>query len=107
MVKFQGCVDSIGTQLDSEKNRGEIKRLRSVIKSKVTSAKSNLKESKKTSQNKIMMDRQTNQLESQISKFQSLLEKEKASVRAHPTAPAYAGKKGGPNCPPIPANLLH
>ena len=36
------------------------------------------------SQNKIMLDRQTTQLDSQITKFQGLLEKEKIAVKQHP-----------------------
>lgn len=91
LVKFQGCIESIGTQLDSKENRANIKRLRGVIKSKVTTTKTNLKETKKTSQNKIVLDRQTAQLESQITKFQTLLEKEKAEVKQHPV-PTNSGE---------------
>lgn len=92
LVKFQGCVESIGTQLDSHENRSDIKRLRSLIKNKVTSAKSDLKEGKKSHspQSKIMLDRQTAQLDSQITKFQGLLETEKSVVKQHPV-PSNSG----------------
>ena len=83
LVKFQGCVESVGTQLDNQENRADIKRLRSVIKSKVTKTKMSLKEDKKT-QDKIMVDRLTSQLDTQINRFQNLLEKEKAAVKKHP-----------------------
>lgn len=72
--------------MDSQENRADIKRLRGVIKGKVTTIKATLKASKKnvTSQNKIMLERQTAQLDSQITKFQGLLEKEKTAVKQHP-----------------------
>ena len=43
LVTFRGCIDSIGTQFDSHENRREIRRLRSELKKKVTSAEQNLK----------------------------------------------------------------
>ena len=42
LVQFRGCVDSIGTNFDNHDNRKELKRLRSQIKKKITSAEVNL-----------------------------------------------------------------
>ena len=89
LVKFRGCIDSIGTQFDDHENRKEIKRLRSVIKSKVTLSQKNLKSGRnaKDPQSKILHDRLTVQLDTQINTFQSLLDKEKKAVKQNP-APA-------------------
>lgn len=86
LSKLQEYIDCIGTPLDSRTNRAEIKRLRSVIKNKVTSTKAELKSGRKsqTPQQKILADRQASQLEGQISKFQRLLDKEKTAVKQHP-----------------------
>ena len=64
-----------------------MKRLRTVIKSKVSEAQATLKNCKKNKdpKNKIIVDRQFNQLETQIGTFQSLLEKEKSALKSNPT----------------------
>ena len=83
LVKFRGCIDSVGTQFDDSSNRREMKRLRSVIKAKVSDAQTQLKAGKKAKdpQSRIAFDRQSNQLETQIGTFQTLLDKEKSALR--------------------------
>ena len=44
MATFRECIQSIGTQFDSGKNRREIRRLRSVIKKKIEESEQKLKE---------------------------------------------------------------
>lgn len=85
LVKFQGCIESVGTQFDSHDNRSELKRLRSQIKSKVTATKTGLKDGKKSQnpQSKILIGRQTAQLDKQINRFQQLLDKEKVAVKQY------------------------
>jgi len=94
LVKFRGCIDSVGTQFDDSSNRREMKRLRSVIKSKVTEAQTTLKNCKKNKNpsNKILIDRQFNQLETQIGTFQSLLDNEKSALKATPTPAGHGGE---------------
>lgn len=94
LVNLQGCVQSIGTQFDSKENRAVIKRLRSVIKSKVTATKTSLKKSP-SPQNKILLDRQTAQLDSQITRFQDLLERERSVVKQHPAPPNAGSSDAG------------
>ena len=87
LAKLQECIDSIGTPLDNHTNRAEIKRLRNAVKTKVTNAKSGLRDKKKSHQSpqeKILANRQAAQLDGQISKFQRLLDKEKTAVKQHP-----------------------
>ena len=38
LADFRNCVDSIGTPLNTERNRSEVRRLRSVIKRKLGDA---------------------------------------------------------------------
>ena len=42
LVKFRGCVQSMGTALDNPDNQREVKRLRSVIKKKISDANTKL-----------------------------------------------------------------
>ena len=87
LVKFRRCIDSIGTQFnDDTDNRTEMKRLRTVIKSRVSEAQSQLKAGKKAKdpQNKILFDRQSKQLDTQIKTFQTLLGKEKTAMKQNP-----------------------
>ena len=86
MVAFRGCVQSIGTQFDDQHNRSELKRLRGIIKDKLTNAESEVKSLRKQGnpQNKIVVDRQTRQLESHMSAYSDLLEKEKSSTKQNP-----------------------
>ena len=85
LVKFKGCIDGIGTQFDDHENRKEMKRLRSVIKAKVTAVQGNLKAAKKSPESdKIVLDRQHTQLETGISRFQALLDEEKQALKDNP-----------------------
>lgn len=63
-----------------------MKRLRTVIKAKVVECQTQLKNGKKAKdpQSKIMFDRQSNQLDTQIATFQELLDKEKSVMKANP-----------------------
>ena len=83
----------MGTTLDDNDNRKEMKRLRSVIKSKVSEAQSQLKAGKKAKdpQNRILFDRQSKQLDTQIASFQSLLGKEKAAMKQNPAPSNQSG----------------
>ncbi len=88
-------MEGIGTQFDDHENRKQIKKMRSVIKSKVTSTQANLKSGKRSNpQSKIILDRQSAQLDKQINLFQSLLEKEKAMIKTQPQ-PSGGGGGGG------------
>lgn len=86
LVKFRTCIESMGTSLDDANNRKEMKNLRSIIKSRVSEAQSQLKAGKKAKepQNKILFDRQSKQLDTQIATFQSLLGKEKTAMKQNP-----------------------
>lgn len=45
-MSFRECIASIGTQLDGPENRKDLKRMRSVIKKKITEFEATLKEQK-------------------------------------------------------------
>ena len=44
LVDFKQCVDSVGTPLNNEENRKEVRRLRSVIKRRLGDAKTKVQE---------------------------------------------------------------
>lgn len=46
LISFRGCIESIGSQFDSHENRREIRRLRTELKKKITTAEGNLKKDK-------------------------------------------------------------
>lgn len=47
LAEFKTCVDSVGTPLNNDENRAEVKRLRSVIKRKLSNAKIKVQEQRK------------------------------------------------------------
>ncbi len=142
LISFRGCIDSIESQFDSHENRREIRRMRSELKKKITSAESNLKQQKskygrspvamvslsllisclnhflflslsflpfllppsllptlssfrppslpptrRSGPEKIQFERLSKQLDSHITTFENLLQKEKKAVQAHPNPP--------------------
>lgn len=48
LTKFRHCIESIGTQLDDEMNRQDMRKLRAAIREKATRMENDLKDRKQT-----------------------------------------------------------
>ena len=48
LTKFRHCIENIGTQLDDELNRQDMRKLRASIREKATRMENDLKERQKT-----------------------------------------------------------
>lgn len=85
LVTFRGCVDAVGTAHDSLENRDQLKELRTKILNQITQCEQKLAVQKKSRnpQSKIMFDRLSRQLNTQVDQFNDLMEREKVASRKH------------------------
>ena len=92
-MTFRGCVDAVGTAHDSVDNRDQLKELRTKILNKITQCEQKLAAQKKSGnpQSKIMFDRMSRQLNTQVDQFNDLMEREKMSSRKHSKSLLVAG----------------
>jgi hypothetical protein len=89
LTKFRHCIENIGTQLDDELNRQDMRKLRASIRQKATRMENDLKDRQKTKdqmtpQERIHLQQVIKQLDTQLTSYHELLERERTMTRRHP-----------------------
>lgn len=99
--RLEECVHSIGTSLDSTKNRNELNRMKDVIMRNVQTAEEDIKDmrQKAIGPQKVKVEQYQKKLVSQVTKFNNLLQKAKTETQQQETEmnqdqpPPYDGRQ--------------
>jgi t-SNARE complex subunit (syntaxin) len=89
LTHFRHCIENIGTQLDDDMNRQDMRKLRADIREKATRMENDLKDRQRTKdqlepQERVHLQRIIKQLERQLNTYHELLERERAMTRRYP-----------------------